>query len=124
MLSISTVNFTPDVDRVKVYQGNTRTIVVCVTQGTGILSWVSSRHSDVTFTTPGMVNMPEVRSNANGGMFTFTLNSYIGMTLNSSAEIEGAQLSDNNTVLTCSDSSAGTLKTLTLIVEGVYHAYS
>lgn len=60
--------------------------------------------------------MPQVRSSGSGGLFAFTLNSYMGMTLNSSAEIEGAQLSDNDTVLTCSDSS--TLKTLTLTVKG------
>lgn len=108
----------PDIDSREVCQGATLTIVECVTQGTGVLSWVSSRHSDVTFMMPGMVNMPQVRSNPNGGKFTFTLNSYIGMTLNSSVEIEDAQLSDNNTVLTCSESSPSTLKTLTLIVKG------
>ena len=63
--------------------------------------------------------MPVFRSTGNGGKFTFTLNSYVGMTLNSSAEIGGAQLSDNNTVLICSESSPSTIKTLlTLIVKG------
>ena len=122
-MSQSTDNFpifavilTPNVNRVDLCQGQDYPeIVRCSVQSqTGSLTWITSDGAnDVKFDSPEMVNTTEVR-----GSFIYTLISVVDNTsLTSRAGVENVQPSDNNTILTCTNSSF--LRSLTIVVKGL-----
>lgn len=91
-------------------------IVQCSVQSqTGTLTWITSGgENDVRFDLQEMVNTTEVR-----GSFRYTLISVVDNTsLTSRAGVENVQLSDNNTILSCTNSSF--IQSLTIIVKGLW----
>lgn len=94
---------------------NNPEIVRCSVQSqTGTLTWITSGQNDVTFDSPEMVDTTEMH-----GSFIYRLISFVGNTsLTSIVAVENMQLSENNTILTCTNSNI--LRSLTIIVKGLW----